>query len=528
MIEGADPLPATAQFESLTFPVAVIVVWRHRHHDDGWHAETVLYRDGSAVAAQPPWEEPFLDSPPRPWADLWEYLAERVREGRGGNAYTYEIEAFEVADPSHITPLVTARATEIAGASHGPFGETAGTILFGDSPDDCSIVMPFVLLANDRGQDALVATTSLDQLGEASVRAEQGMLVDPVAFESLEHWRQQDFPSWPLQRQVPYIVHWNGHQVRVVVAEGGGYEELGPLHRPARIGGSDETDVVNQGGALPNPVFAIQRVPAPEWIMQGLPLDHAAYEDATGGQLEWSFATPWVFKALASPLTHEPILTAPQPGASEVALAYWSALLNLLIYSFGWARPDRGLRWWYDAGKPTDDPRLQLISQVWEADGQLDWFAAWLWTTPSIFESELLSELTGYHDDGSPVPVDEVWIETTRAVAAASGVTAPIGDGGWDELHLSQHSSGPLGECSCEPRLLRSSRTERRATLMLDSMIGWYRAVAVHGALLPELEQKSWRLDVVVRPVGHLGTYRRSRTTGLWFSGHHRHHLHGT
>jgi hypothetical protein len=95
-----------------------------------------------------------------------------------------------------------------------------------------------------------------------------------------------------------------------------------------------------------------------------------------------------VFKALASPFTHEPILAAPQRLEAGSPLAYWSALLNLLIHSFGWARPDRGLRWWYDAGKPTDDPRLQLLSQVWDADRQLDWFAAWLWTTPSIFEAE--------------------------------------------------------------------------------------------------------------------------------------------
>lgn len=278
----------------------------------------------------------------------------------------------------------------------------------------------------------------------------------------------------------------------------------------------------------PNHVFAIQRVPVPEWIGRGLPFDRAAYEDATGEQLEWGFAIPWVYKALASPLTHEPILAAPQARDVRSPFAYWSALLSLLIYSFGWARPDRGLRWWYDAGKPIDDPRLQLISQVWDADGQLDWFAAWLWTTPSIFQADLLTELTGYHDDGIRVPVDERWIETQRTEAAASGVASPLGCGGWDELHLSGHSSGPLSGFPGENRLLRSASTERRATLILDSMSGWYRALAVHGSLLPKLAHRSWRVDVVVRPVGHLGTYRRSRATGLWFSGHHRHHVHGT
>ena len=37
-----------------------------------------------------------------------------------------------------------------------------------------------------------------------------------------------------------------------------------------------------------------------------------------GEQLEWSFATPWVYRALASPMTHEPILkasSATEPGS---------------------------------------------------------------------------------------------------------------------------------------------------------------------------------------------------------------------
>jgi hypothetical protein len=287
---------------------------------------------------------------------------------------------------------------------------------------------------------------------------------------------------------------------------------------------SDNADPLTES----NRAFAIERVPVPAWIGCMPMLDHSAYEDATGEQLEWSFATPWVFRALASPLTHEPLVAAPQAGEATPPLAYWSALLSLLIYSFGWGRPDRGLRWWYDAGKPTEDPRLQLLSQVWDSDGQLDWFAAWLWTTPHIFESEVLAEITGYHNDGSRVPIDSAWLDRTRVEAAASDVAAPFGTGGYDELHLSVHSSGPLRDPPGQPRLLHSSSADRRATLTLDSMVGWYRALVVHGASLPELGQRSWHVDVVVRPVGHLGTYRRSRTTGLWFSGHHRNHIHGT
>ena len=36
------------------------------------------------------------------------------------------------------------------------------------------------------------------------------------------------------------------------------------------------------------------------------------------------------------------------------------------------------------ADKPLDDPRLRMMAQVGEADGQLDWFAAWLWTSNTL------------------------------------------------------------------------------------------------------------------------------------------------
>ena len=61
------------------------------------------------------------------------------------------------------------------------------------------------------------------------------------------------------------------------------------------------------------------------------------------------------------------------------ACAYWAPLLHLLLYRLGWSRPDLGVRQWFDDGKPTDDETLALLSARWDADGQLDSFAQWLW-----------------------------------------------------------------------------------------------------------------------------------------------------
>lgn len=282
--------------------------------------------------------------------------------------------------------------------------------------------------------------------------------------------------------------------------------------------------------ANPGPM-RLTRWPQPDWL-EGVVSDdeRQVIEDVYGEQLEWGFAIPWMFRALNSPLTREGMLSAPR-GANQrehaTGLGYWTALLTLLTYSFGWARPDRGLRWWYDAGKPLDDPRLRMMAQVWDGDGQLDWFAAWLWTSQHPSLSQQLGELTGYKDDGVVVDVDPRWVEATRADADASGTTAPFGSGGYDLLHLSSHSSGPLQMPRQTGMLLRTDASERRAVLLLDGMIGWYRALVEHGRTLPDLGERSWHVDVVVRPVGLLGTFRRSRTTGLWFSGPHSLHVRG-
>jgi hypothetical protein len=115
--------------------------------------------------------------------------------------------------------------------------------------------------------------------------------------------------------------------------------------------------------------FLIRRVPAPSWIGSGRHPDPERVYDTPGEQTEWGFADPWIYRALASPLTYEPMLRAPMRGDDVIhgPVAYWSSLLHLIVYGFGWVRPDRGLRWWYQNGKPLADDRLRLISQIWDA-----------------------------------------------------------------------------------------------------------------------------------------------------------------
>lgn len=168
-------------------------------------------------------------------------------------------------------------------------------------------------------------------------------------------------------------------------------------------------------------------------------------DDLSGEGAHWGYAIPWLSRALASPLTFERMPVAPAgPDIEPATLGYWNALANLLLYSLGWARPDRGLRWWYDAGQPTDDPRLALLAEVWDRDGHLADFAAWLCANPFALPLGPLGELTGYRDDGVRTELHPTWVPW----GAGAGSWF---DGGTDPCHLSVHCLGPLEEADDDP-----------------------------------------------------------------------------
>ena len=264
--------------------------------------------------------------------------------------------------------------------------------------------------------------------------------------------------------------------------------------------------------------FVIERVPVPAWI------DNVAEIDAMarfGEDTPWGFAIPWMYQAAADPCGGLPMLQAPRRGEDfwPGALAYWSSLLHLLVYGFGWSRPDRGLKWWFDAGKPTDDLKLELLSDVWDADGQLEWFAAWLWTNDNC---NFLSR----ERVGTRVVVDPEWLERVERNIRGSGAPAPYG-GGYDPLHLCGHIDGPIRPSQSQGRSLVLGADDATVVLTLDAMCGWYSELLEAGQHFAATGQAVSAVEVRVRPVGALGKFHLSPTTGLWFSGGHDLHLLG-
>ncbi len=246
---------------------------------------------------------------------------------------------------------------------------------------------------------------------------------------------------------------------------------------------------------------------------------HASF---LGGQREWFWAVPGIFHALAAPRAEHPVPAVPTLNSDEPnaqALGYWGGLHYLLLRRLGWSAPHRGLMRWYDAGKPTDDPTLALIADVWDRDGYLDVYLAWLLRLQPRF-------LFGYEAlPKSTEPLGAAWSSWLEAAVErdrrAPAPHFPL-TGGWDPLHLSVHV-GESGTPDPMSTLMVTDPHHARALFITDTMDAWYGDLSAKLQTLPP-STRSWRIEVVVRTVGVLGTFRRSRSTGLLFTGRHRYH----
>jgi hypothetical protein len=265
-------------------------------------------------------------------------------------------------------------------------------------------------------------------------------------------------------------------------------------------------------------------------------MQRAPDDPALVGQSEWCSLIPALHSALANPRAEVsfPGLHPERPGQNP--LAYWETALYTLHFLLGWTDPGRGLQWWYAHGlEPMGDPRLQLLRDVWNSRGQLELLAAWCWGAGCAGFNEsrnVLFDILGRQPRVSGERPLEGFLGA--GWKAAHERRFPTDGGGFahrpgsraNALHLSH--SFPAGLIRPEnPGVLLQSADRRQATLVFESAVGWYAGLAHAGAALPDLGPRSWHVDVFIKPIGWLGTFRRSRVTGLWFQGKHSIHLAG-
>lgn len=204
-----------AEFGSGVLPVEVLVITRP---SGGWHVTGVLYRVSDGLPQlHERWPERWTSDPETIHLDQeWRYLAGRVHDGSGGNYYSYEVEGFDTTSVAAIDPIVTAREAEIVVSRLGPLGEATGTL--NDGYDTYNFAsMPFVVLPDDRGYVALVATDAAKGL-DCTVTPAGGQPRTIVPFKSVEHWQRSGVRSWRTEPGAVHMVSWGNASVQLVVA----------------------------------------------------------------------------------------------------------------------------------------------------------------------------------------------------------------------------------------------------------------------------------------------------------------------
>lgn len=237
------------------------------------------------------------------------------------------------------------------------------------------------------------------------------------------------------------------------------------------------------------------------------------------GQAEWCRLIPLLHRALADP---ENDYVFPDPFAFaedfELQLAYWETLYYALNSLLGWQDLGLGLERWIDAGQPADGPVLQAIKQIYTSDDQILLFAAWALANP------IYSAGTGRPARAVPAGWARRLDELSRRLPSN-----PF-SGGENPLHLG-HSGGPDGWVSlADPapsQLFKAADGALRAVLLVSCMSDWRSALQRAVAQLKPVNGRNWRVEVLCRPLGSLGVYRRSTMSGRWFQGRHGIHALG-
>jgi len=228
------------------------------------------------------------------------------------------------------------------------------------------------------------------------------------------------------------------------------------------------------------------------------------WKASIGDEPGWSWGAVQVFRSLASltndvPLPANPFESVPHETVSHDAqhyreTTYWTALHALTTFRLGWANPGNGVSM---ATLPdfAGDPMLEMIASVWRADGTLSEYVNWSGAkTLNKDEQNIASRsvIDGKHVEATHIT--NAWLV------------------GWDKT---------------ESSIAITNKQKRTAALVCETANGWYGDLTRLGASLPDIGNNSWHVDVFVKSIGFMGTFRKSRVTNRWFVGRHAVHMLG-
>lgn len=240
-----------------------------------------------------------------------------------------------------------------------------------------------------------------------------------------------------------------------------------------------------------------------------------------GDSESWLWAVPAVYRALHDHTNLSPLPAfSPSVESGFSDLSYWIALKVLLTYHLGWTQPVTGLAWWASAGRPRSNAVLALVDDLWVADGAVEQFC-------KGHKANTIHGGSLKVDFRQPKGADlrRATLDRYLAQIKSVEVAAPYRWANIDTMHFENHTDGPALSFDGEAQLVLGTPEQRRGVLRVDRFTGWYSALK--SLDLPDIGSHSWYIDVVIEPLGFIGTFRRSRETGLWFSGQHSVHVQG-
>lgn len=239
--------------------------------------------------------------------------------------------------------------------------------------------------------------------------------------------------------------------------------------------------------------------------------------DLVGDNTPWSLGIGPMFQTLAGWDSTWLMAKGKMSYQHSDSISYWTPLPLLAIGPLGWSDPAVGVARWILMGMPDDTPELSLLFRVWGADAlmyfshpQMDWI-------PQSYE------YLGFELRTSGRRISEIYEsrESTEAFSGCGGLHM--------QVHLQWQLRAGFNEIVGEAHVYgREAGRKPKFVLELEKMAGWHAQLYSAGdKLSAELSNPDIELIVVAPPVGTLGTFRRSRATGLWHSGSHEAHLLG-
>jgi hypothetical protein len=237
----------------------------------------------------------------------------------------------------------------------------------------------------------------------------------------------------------------------------------------------------------------------------------------------WCQYLPLLHRIIADPSQEEAFPVLNERCELREACAYWETLYYLFTALLGWKQLHKGLGWFYSTNKnDNNDPLLRLVRSLWDRYDQLDYFAAWAWT--QVYCST--------PDDISPAAIcieaaygDENWWRTFKRKGCLYA-NDPFYKG-TNSLHLRHSESFGRYDVATGSPALYSNLKKNKAVVIADHFTTWRNDLEMLGTKLPPIGERSWYVEVFDRQVGHLGLFRQSRETGLWFMGKHSLHMQG-